>query len=96
MEGGPDALVMSNTTIATEESRMYEGMSERKRSFVQATSVQGHVIEEVELRTCPAVSQSCSRTVRSSRYIVLLKKSIPIVAWYVLSNVSYINLRTRA
>jgi len=25
--------------------------------------------------------------------MVLLRKSIPIVAWYVLSNVSYINLR---
>lgn len=36
----------------------------------------------------PAVSQSCSRTVRSSRYMVLERKSIPIVAcalccvWY--------------
>jgi hypothetical protein len=26
--------------------------------------------------------QSCSRTVRSSRYIVLLRKSMPIVAWF--------------
>lgn len=43
-------------------------------------------------RTWPAVSQSCNRTVRSSRYMVLLRKSIPMVAWYVLSNVSYINL----
>ena len=57
-----DLLVMSNTTIATDESRMYDGMSERKRSW-------------------PAVSHSCKRTVRSSRYMVLLKKSIPIVAW---------------
>jgi hypothetical protein len=39
--------------------------------------------------TNPAVSQSWSRTVLSSRYMVLLKKSIPMVAWYVLSNVSY-------
>jgi hypothetical protein len=42
--------------------------------------------------TCPAVSHNCSLTVRSSKYMVLLRKSIPIVAWYVLSNVSYINL----
>lgn len=42
-------------------------------------------------RSCPAVSHSCSRTVRSSRYMVFDKKSIPIVAWYVLSKVSYIN-----
>lgn len=44
------------------------------------------------LFTWPAVSHSCSLTVRSSKYIVLLRKSMPIVAWYVLSNVSYINL----
>lgn len=31
-------------------------------------------------RSCPAVSHSCSRTVLSSRYIVLDRKSIPIVA----------------
>ncbi len=31
--------------------------------------------------TCPAVSHSCSRTVRSSRYMVLDRKSMPIVAW---------------
>lgn len=31
--------------------------------------------------SCPAVSHSCSRTVRSSRYMVLLRKSIPIVAY---------------
>jgi len=43
--------------------------------------------------TCPAVSHNCSLTVRSSKYMVLLRKSIPIVAWYVLSNVSYINLK---
>ena len=49
-------------TTATLESRMYEGISERKRSW-------------------PAVSQSCRRTVRSSRYMVLLRKSMPIVAW---------------
>ena len=42
--------------------------------------------------SCPAVSQSCNRTVRSSRYIVFDKKSIPIVAWYELSNLSYMNL----
>jgi len=65
-------FVISYTTIATEESRIYEGIRDRKRS-------------------CPAVSHSCSRTVRSSKYKVLLKKSIPIVAWYVLSKVSYIN-----
>lgn len=29
---------------------------------------------------CPALSQICNRTVRSSRYIVLARKSIPIVA----------------
>ena len=40
-------------------------------------------------RSCPAVSHSCSRTVRSSRYMVLLRKSIPMVAWYVLSKESY-------
>jgi hypothetical protein len=53
-------LVISYTTTATLESRIYEGIRERKRS-------------------CPAVSQSCRRTVRSSRYIVLDKKSIPAV-----------------
>jgi hypothetical protein len=30
--------------------------------------------------SCPAVSHSCNLTVLSSRYIVLDKKSIPIVA----------------
>ena len=40
-------------------------------------------------RSCPAVSHNCRRTVRSSRYIVFDKKSIPIVAWYELSNLSY-------
>ena len=55
-------LVMSYTTTATLESRMYEGMRERNLS-------------------CPAVSQSCSRTVLSSKYIVLERKSIPIVAF---------------
>lgn len=35
----------------------------------------------VRKRSCPAVSQSWSRIVRSSRYIVLLKKSIPMVAY---------------
>ena len=40
----------------------------------------------------PAVSQSWSLTVLSSKYIVLERKSIPIVAWYVLSNESYMNL----
>lgn len=43
----------------------------------------------------PAVSQSCSLTVRSSKYIVFDRKSIPIVAWYVLSKLSYINLVIR-
>ena len=42
-------------------------------------------------RSCPAVSQSCRRTVRSSKYIVLLRKSIPMVAWYDVSNLSYMN-----
>ena len=42
-------------------------------------------------RSWPAVSQSCRRTVRSSRYMVLERKSMPIVAWYMLSNESYIN-----
>ena len=48
-----------------------------------------------EVRGClpwPAVSQSWSLTVLSSKYIVLERKSIPIVAWYVLSNESYMNL----
>ena len=54
-------FVTSYTTIATDESRIYEGISERNRS-------------------CPAVSHSCRRTVRSSRYKVLDKKSMPIVA----------------
>jgi hypothetical protein len=81
--------VTSYTTTATLESRMYEGIRDLKRS-------------------CPAVSHSCNRTVRSSRYIVYPpmsalyilhvverrertfdKKSIPMVAWYVLSKVSY-------
>ena len=39
--------------------------------------------------SCPAVSQSWSRTVLSSRYMVLERKSIPMVAWYVLSKESY-------
>ena len=30
--------------------------------------------------SCPAVSQSCNRTVRSSRYMVFDKKSMPMVA----------------
>lgn len=61
-------LVMSNTTRAAEASRMYPGTRLRNRS-------------------CPAVSQSCKRTwlneiytVRSSKYMVFDKKSIPIVA----------------
>lgn len=35
------------------------------------------------------MSQSWRRTVRSSRYMVLERKSMPMVAWYVVSNVSY-------
>lgn len=31
--------------------------------------------------SCPAVSHSCKRTVRSSKYIVLERKSMPMVAW---------------
>ena len=46
-------LDMSYTTTATLESRMYEGIRLRNRSW-------------------PAVSQSCSRTVRSSKYMVCL------------------------
>ena len=30
-----NGLVISNTTIATEESRIYEGISERNLSYVQ-------------------------------------------------------------
>lgn len=43
-------------------------------------------------RSCPAVSHNCSLTVLSSKYMVFDKKSIPIVAWYVLSKLSYMNL----
>lgn len=35
-------------------------------------------------------STYCRRTVRSSKYMVFDRKSIPIVAWYVLSKLSYI------
>lgn len=39
--------------------------------------------------TCPAVSHSCRRTVLSSRYMVFDKKSIPMVAlWLLLSTAS--------
>ena len=54
-------LVISYTTTATEESLMYDGISDLNRSW-------------------PAVSQSCNRTVRSSKYIVYDRKSMPIVA----------------
>ena len=40
-------------------------------------------------RSWPAVSQSWRRTVRSSRYMVLERKSMPMVAWYMLSKESY-------
>ena len=48
--------------------------------------------EGIRLRNLswPAVSHNCKRTVRSSRYIVLERKSMPIVAWYMLSKESYI------
>lgn len=39
------------------------------------------------------VSHNCNLNVRSSVYIVLLRKSIPIVAWYVVSKESYICTR---
>ena len=40
--------------------------------------------------SCPAVSQSCNRTpFESSKCTVFDKKSMPIVAWYVASNLSY-------
>lgn len=39
----------------------------------------------------PAVSHNCSLTVLPSRHIVLERKSIPMVAWYVLSKLSYLN-----
>lgn len=77
--GAGALLVISNTTIATEQSRMYEGISERYRSFgplYQHANMRGS-----KLFTCPAVSHSCNRTVRSSRYMALLRKSIPMVAW---------------
>jgi hypothetical protein len=32
-------------------------------------------------RSCPALSQIWSLTVRSSKYIVFERKSMPIVAW---------------
>ncbi len=59
--GNGTLLVISNTTTATEESLIYDGIRDRNLS-------------------CPAVSQSCNRTVLSSRYMVLDKKSIPMVA----------------
>ena len=48
--------------------------------------------EGIRLRNLswPAVSHNCRRTVRSSRYIVLERKSMPMVAWYMLSKESYI------
>lgn len=89
MSEGGCPLEISYTTTATLESRMYDGMRLLNRS-------------------CPAVSQSCSRTVLSSRYIVyarhirtlrgdsevsgqpaLERKSMPMVAWYMLSKESY-------
>jgi len=54
-------LVISYTTTATDESRIYEGINDLNLS-------------------CPAVSHNCNLTVRSSKYIVFDKKSIPIVA----------------
>ena len=40
--------------------------------------------------SCPAVSQSCNRMpFESSKCTVFDKKSMPIVAWYVASNLSY-------
>jgi hypothetical protein len=33
-------------------------------------------------RSCPAVSHSCSRTVRSSKYMVFERKSMPMVACF--------------
>ena len=38
------------------------------------------------------IKSSIQVTVLSSKYIVFDRKSIPIVAWYVLSKLSYINL----
>ena len=77
---------------------MYEGMSDLYRSYrVDKVRLSVHAcsrIVGVLGRTCPAVSHNCNLTVRSSKYMALLRKSIPIVAWYVLSKVSYINLST--
>ena len=78
--------------MATEQSRMYDGISDRYRSCPPRQSTP-RLASDTILLTWPAVSHSCSRTVRSSRYMALLRKSIPIVAWYVLSKVSYMNLR---
>lgn len=91
-------LVISYTTTATDESRMYDGINDRNRSYTAKGDpidvsflIDAPKANEVWALTCPAVSQSCSLTVLSSRYMVLERKSIPMVAWYVLSNVSYIN-----
>ena len=54
-----------------------------------AVSVAGLPGARCGTQSAPAVSHSCSRTVRSSRYIVLEMKSMPMVAWYVVSNLSY-------
>ena len=136
-----DALVTSYTTTATDESRMYDGMSERKRScpavslrsgggaggqaapwaqtgFAEALplsrrrsapalrisaaqhgsyarcaptsaprrKVRRSVAPQTESNRASgrdarrAAHHSCSRTVRSSRYIVFDRKSMPIVA----------------
>ena len=69
------------------------GIAPMKYPIVRTSEIHTHTHIYKFLLTWPAVSHSCSLTVRSSKYIVLLRKSMPIVAWYVLSNVSYINLK---
>lgn len=122
----PHALVTSYTTTATLESRMYEGIRDRKRSCpavslrhpgaggAAAITTAGWPQQEVHPQVrqhMPAAAgsraaaqprqpppawpsgpppsrqpagthHSCSRTVRSSRYIVLDRKSMPMVAWW--------------
>jgi hypothetical protein len=67
---------------ATDESLIYEGINERNRSYNQRMRSRVFTCLDVSGATFgrphPAVSQSCSLTVRSSMYIVLDKKSIPV------------------
>lgn len=63
-------------------------------SYTTTATVESLIYEGIKLLnlSCPAVSHNCNLTVLSSKYMVFERKSIPIVAWYVLSKLSYMNL----